>query len=595
MNRSNDPTDQTAFWTDGGKPEGAASGAGCGESTDVTLPPSALTVVDRVCDEFESAWRAGQRPRIEDFVNRVPSSMADALFRELLEIELQFRRKAGEPTQATKHSAPFSDQGALGAVAGYELLGELGRGGMGVVYRARQVRANRDVALKMVLHGSHGGAAQMARFRAEAEAVARLQHPNIVAVYEVGESEGRPFFSMEFCAGGSLANATQTMSPRAAAELLLQVARGVAAAHAAGIIHRDLKPGNVLLTSEGIPKVADFGLAKQMEAAGASLEAGLTATGAVLGTPSYMAPEQAGSARRVGPPADVYSLGAILYELLTGQPPFRGPTVTDTLLLLLTEDVRPPRELRPDVPRDLEAICLRCLDKDQGRRYPNAAELSGDLVRFLNGDPVTASQSGLLDRLAGALDRVQLHERFSTYGSFLLALAPVMFITDAWLTTALLYDWPSHFLPLGQFGRVLAFIVLLGYFRGWRWLPQGPAERQLWAIWGGYLLACFLFGLSTRLALGLFDASLEPQLYQGFACLAALAFFALAPGFWGYCAVIGFGFLALPFLMAIDLRWAPVEFGAAWAGILILLGRRLRRLASPDANSAIRSALQHVD
>jgi len=465
-------------------------------------------------------------------------------------------------------------------IPGYEILGELGRGGMGVVYRARQLALNREVAIKMILSGDHAGGADVARFRIEAEALARLHNPHIVTVFEIGECGGLPFFTMEYCPGGSLASAGRgSLTAKAAAELLLGICQGIAAAHAAGIVHRDIKPGNVLLAADGTPKVSDFGLAKRMDRIGSGDAGELTGTGAVMGTPSYMAPEQAGSAKRVGPAADVYALGAMLYELLTGRPPFRGPTATDTLLLLLTEDVRPPRELCPSVPRDLEAVCLRCLERDPTQRYPTATELAEDLVKFLAGEPVSSVRSGFVGRLTHSMERVQLHERFAAYGTLLLALAPVMFLPEIWNTVVIRNGWSVHLLTAGNCSRVVAFLTLVGYFRGWRFSPQGPLERHLWTVWGGYLLTCFGIGISQHLALGLWYVSVAPQLYQSLACLTALAFFALASTVWGYCAAAGFGFLALSLVMAIDLQWAPLEFGAAWATVLILIGVRLRRLA----------------
>jgi serine/threonine-protein kinase len=238
------------------------------------------------------------------------------------------------------------------AVAGYEVLGPLGKGGMGVVYQARQVGLDRLVALKMILHGSHAAPEDLERFRSEAQAVARLQHPHIVQVYEVGECQGRPYFSLEFCPGGSLEDQLDgtPWEPKRAAALVETLARAVHAAHQARVVHRDLKPANVLLTADGTPKVTDFGLAKRLDA-----EARLTQSGAILGTPSYMAPEQAGGkGREIGPAADVYALGAILYELLTGRPPFKGGTAMDTVLQLLSEEPVAVRRLQQKVPRDLE-------------------------------------------------------------------------------------------------------------------------------------------------------------------------------------------------------------------------------------------------
>ncbi len=280
-------------------------------------------------------------------------------------------------------------------VAGYEVLSELGRGGMGVVYRAWQPGLNRVVAVKVVLVGEHASGATLDRFRAEAEAVARLQHPNVVQIYEVGEHDGLPFFSLEYCPGGSLDKrlAATPLPADEAAALVQGLARGVDAAREAGVIHRDLKPGNVLLDAAGTPKVTDFGLAKRLG------EAGHTATGALMGTPSYMAPEQAeGKGLAVGPATDVYALGAILYECLTGRPPFKGATLQDTILQVVVGEAVPPRRLNPRVPADLETVCLKCLEKDPGRRYQTARDLAEDLRRYRDGEPVVAVRSGPVTR-----------------------------------------------------------------------------------------------------------------------------------------------------------------------------------------------------
>jgi WD40 repeat protein len=278
---------------------------------------------------------------------------------------------------------------------GYEILGELGRGGMGVVYKARQKGLGRLVALKMVLVGGHAGPEELARFRTEAEAIARLQHPNIVQIYEVGEHDGLPFFSLEFCPGGSLDRELDgtPLRPREAAALAERLARAVDAAHAKGVVHRDLKPANVLLAENGIPKVTDFGLAKRLDTAGQ------TASGAILGTPSYMAPEQAEGKRLVGPAADIYALGALLYEFLTGRPPFRAETPLDTVRQVISDEPVPPSRLRPTLPRDLETICLKCLQKDPGKRYASARALGNDLSRFLHGEPIKARPIGPVARL----------------------------------------------------------------------------------------------------------------------------------------------------------------------------------------------------
>jgi eukaryotic-like serine/threonine-protein kinase len=293
------------------------------------------------------------------------------------------------------------------AVPGYEILGELGRGGMGVVYQARQLGLYRTVALKMVLTGIQADPKNLARFRAEAAAIARLQHPNIVQIYDVGEAAGRPYIVLEFVAGGSLAQHLQgTPQPvRPAAQVVEILARAVHAAHANGVIHRDLKPANILLQiaeassqsaicdlQSAIPKITDFGLAKCAGGDGETPDLrDPTVTGELLGTPNYMAPEQAMAPRQpVGPAADIYALGAILYELLTGRPPFTGGTPLATVLQVLHNEPVSVTSLQPNVPRDLETICLKCLRKESRKRYGSALELAEDVQRFLRDEPIQA-------------------------------------------------------------------------------------------------------------------------------------------------------------------------------------------------------------
>ncbi len=269
---------------------------------------------------------------------------------------------AAEDAPTINSARPARQAAELPALAGYEVLGVLGRGAMGVVYKARQRGLNRLVALKMILSGAHAGPAERARFRTEGEAVARLQHPNIVQIHEVGERDGWPYFSLEFVDGGSLAGKCNGVPqpPREAARLVRLLAEAMHYAHQHGIIHRDLKPANILLTQDGNLKITDFGLAKRLEE-----DAGQTHAGTVLGTPAYMSPEQAEARiQDVGPRSDVYSLGVILYELLSGRTPFRAPSVLETLEHVRHREPLPPSELQPAIPRDLETICLTCLRKD---------------------------------------------------------------------------------------------------------------------------------------------------------------------------------------------------------------------------------------
>jgi hypothetical protein len=328
---------------------------------------------------------------LADGASRVDVTIADGVSRAGATIADAEATVAGPgPPPAARRPPP--------AVPGYAILGELGRGAMGVVYLARQALLNRPCALKMILAGAHADEVASVRFLAEAEAVARLQHPNVVQIHHIGEAGGLPFFELEYCGGGRL-DKTLDGVPRpakAAAVLVEGIARGVAEAHRLGLVHRDLKPANVLIGDDGTPKVTDFGLVKVVGS-----DPGLTRTDSILGSPSYMAPEQArGLVREVGPRSDVYSLGAILYELLTGRPPFRGPTVLETLQLVKSAEPVPPSRMVPGLPRDAETIALKCLEKEPARRYASASELADDLRRFLDGDTILARPSHAGERLA---------------------------------------------------------------------------------------------------------------------------------------------------------------------------------------------------
>jgi tetratricopeptide (TPR) repeat protein/tRNA A-37 threonylcarbamoyl transferase component Bud32 len=280
---------------------------------------------------------------------------------------------------------------------GYEMLEVLGMGGMGIVYKARQPRLDRFVALKMILRGANAAIEDLARFEAEAQAVAAIEHPNIVRIFEIGEHNGLPYFSLEYLAGGSLARKiVGKPQPVAEAARITEVlARAMHVAHEHGVIHRDLKPANVLIAADGTLKISDFGLAKRLES-----DSGRTKSGSILGTPSYMAPEQAkGDTKLVGPAADQYALGAILYELLTGRPPFQGTTVLDTLDQVRNNEPVPPSQLQPKVPRDAETICLKCLEKEPERRYAGVAALAEDLRLFQAGEPIRARAISDIERL----------------------------------------------------------------------------------------------------------------------------------------------------------------------------------------------------
>ena len=398
--------------------------------------------VDEACDRFEAAWRTGDRPRIEDFLGETTGSDRRVLLRHLLAVELDHRNGLGESPEPSEYRGRFvgheglidsvfaalarrSKEGGgpladtlvvrkagvgswLGSessppsdvfpdVPGTEILSELGRGGMGVVYKARQVRLNRLCALKMILPGQHTGEHFRARFQAEAETIARLRHPNIVQIYGIGDHEGRPYFEMEYIEGGSLARRLDgtPWPPLPSARLVAVLAHAIGDAHRLGIVHRDLKPANVLLIDDETPKIVDFGLAKSIEA-----DSKLTQSGVFFGTPCYAAPEQAeGLSKTVGPAADIYALGAIFYQMLTGHPPFQAATVFQTLVQVKQADPVPPSRLQPGLPRDAETICLKCLHKDPQRRYPDATALAEDLERFLDGRAILARPTGPVEHV----------------------------------------------------------------------------------------------------------------------------------------------------------------------------------------------------
>jgi eukaryotic-like serine/threonine-protein kinase len=444
-------------------------------------------------DELTEAVRAGESPQLDQVARQHPD-LADEL-RALWSTVLV----AGAIAGVSGDDLESADAGPAAPLPSnlpdYELQEELGRGGMGVVYRARQKSLQRDVAVKLILRGTLASVDDLARFQAEAEAAGRLQHPHIVPIYEVASHQGHCYFSMQLVEGETVAGrlADGPLPAAEAARLIATVARAIHYAHTAGVIHRDLKPANILIDAAGEPHVTDFGLAKQLDA-GLSL----TRSGAVLGTPAYMAPELASGDRgTIGPACDVYSLGTILYALLTGRPPFQGPSPVDTVLMVLEQDPLPPRLLNRKLDRDLEMIVLKCLQKPPELRYASAAALADDLTAYLHDEPISA-RSGQFSQIVARVFRETHHatvlENWGLLWMWHAAVILVMCLVTNWLH-ANRAQWPECARPwpyLLLWGGGLALWAPIFWMLRHRIGPVTAVERQIAHVWGGSVAAVIL-------------------------------------------------------------------------------------------------------
>ncbi len=522
----------------------------------------------RLWQALEELRAGGPRPsdsRFADVAARFPD-LADEL--RALWITAGMADEAADLTLTgddadTDGALPLPDR-----MGDYELQGEIGRGGMGAVLKARQVSLDRTVALKVILGGAFATAEDLQRLRTEATAAARLNHPNIVPVYDVGEHDGQPFFTMQYIVGQTLAERLLQgpLSSRAAAELLLPVAEAIGEAHRHGILHRDIKPSNILIDRNGTPFVTDFGLAKRVS--GVRPGDGVTATGAVLGTPGYMPPEQAaGRISDIGRTSDVYSLGAVLYAMVTGRAPFQAASPIDTILMVLEQEVVPPRALNPQLDPELEMIALKCLQKPADLRYDSADQLADDLRAYLNHEPIAARSSHLTQVLGRAFRETHHAVVLENWGLLWmwhgLVLLVLCFVTNAVYLSGVRSRWP--YLSLWGLG--------LGLWAGIFWSLRrrsGPitfVERQIAHVWAGSMVASTLL-YALEALLGLEVLELSPVL----GLLAGMVFLAKAGILSGSFYLQAVALFGTALLMAAIRRSGLPDLGIALFGVVSAVG-----------------------
>ena len=445
-------------------------------------------LVAEVLESLMSEMRDGRQPDVEGAVREHPE-LAEEI-RELWGAMLIAEELATPDAAASADTKPHRDsdrEKLLKEFGDFDLLEEIGRGGMGVVYRAQQRSLERVVALKMLIRGEFASEADLDRFRAEAEAAAHLDHPHIVPVYEVGDHDGSPYFTMRYVEGETLARVLTRgpMAAQEAAELMVPICHAVQYAHDRGVLHRDLKPSNIIIDLEGRPHVSDFGLAKRIDAQGT-----LTQSGAILGTPSYMAPEQAAGTRgEISPATDVYGLGTILYQMLTGRPPFMAPTPVDTVIAVLEQDPLPPRLLNRQADPDLEMITLKCLQKPADLRYPNAEAMANDLEAHLAGDPISARSTDLVQIVSRILRETHHAGVLESWGLLWMmhsvALIILCFLTNWFKHIGM--DSPEPYIGLWSVGFG-AWASIFWAMRN-RAGPITFVERQIAHVWASSVIA----------------------------------------------------------------------------------------------------------
>ncbi|MEO1525953.1 MAG: serine/threonine-protein kinase [Planctomycetota bacterium] len=514
---------------------------------------------DNIVADYLLRLESGENPEPDSYLQRYPQH-ADEL--------VSFFRNhhwLGDTPAPTLGSLCGAEVGS------YEIESEIARGGMGVVYSARQKGLDRRVAVKVISNGVLASDEERKRFRIEAEAAANLNHPGIISIYETGAWNGHEYFSMPLVEGPTLQHHVdeQSLDDQEAATMVRDIARAVAYAHDSGIVHRDLKPDNILIDREGRPLVTDFGLAKWQREGTL-----LTRTGQVLGTPNYMSPEQAAGNGKGDSLGDVYSLGAILYALLTGVPPHEADNPAEVLRRVMQDEPSPPRSYRADCSRDLENICLKAMRFERESRYQSAAQLVDDLDCFLAGESTSASASGLFERVVREIGRDQHHGQFREWHGTLMLLGCIIFVAHVLIFVLLqlgMPDWIAFWIP-----RLSMFALIFGVIyraRDGSLSPRSIAERPVWSIWLGYLSALAM--VNVLLVQNHVPIS---AMFPLAAALSGFAFIAMAGHIWGGSAIAGLAFLVLAPITAEFPDFAPLLFGACYLGSIFFISRHYRRL-----------------